>query len=309
MSAPVLDITAQDRDFLNAMNRVELDLLRSQTSQTTELRDAADRTAYANESRNYRLQDQIMMAIHQGNQELLAATERNGALNLSATDRNGTMNLSATDRNGTANLLATERVGGLNQSAIERIGAVNLAATERIGGGLSSQAERISGQQFAAQERIANFSNAQAERIGSGIMAETARISRDLANISAVGQLDNLRGFANLQKQASDQYASIQIEALKNKDALALQMATQGADLKDAIRSSEIDRLRDDLQKSQTEALFNSHRFHCHDHHRHHDHHGPHHIHYPYPFPFFGPGPFFGGGAPFGAAQGQGQGR
>ena len=110
MSAPVLDITAQDRDYLNAMNKIELDLLRSQSSQTTELRDAADRTAFANESRNYRLQDQIMMAIHQGNQDLMTAT-----------DRNGTMNLSATERNGSANLVATERNGGLNLTAIERV--------------------------------------------------------------------------------------------------------------------------------------------------------------------------------------------
>lgn len=283
MSAPVLDITAQDRDFLTAMSKVELDLLRSQAQQTTELRDAADRNAYANESRNYRLQDQIMLAVHQGNQEQIAATERNGTANLTAIDRNGTAAILATERNGGLNLAATERIGGLNVSTMERIGA----------------------QQMGIMERIGSQSSTQAERIGSSILAETGRISRDLATVMLTGQSDNLRNFAALQKQASDNYSSIQLEAQKAKDALALQMATQGSDLKDAIRSSEIDRLRDDLRKSETEALFNRryHHHHCHDYDHHHRHRDPYPYPFPYPFPFFG-----GGGPPFGVGQGQGQG-
>ena len=72
--------------------------------------------------------------------------------------------------------------------------------------------------------------------------------------------------YAVLLKQASDNTAAIQIEALKNKGELSKQMAFEYSSLKDKISSNEADRLRDELRATENKSLY----FELKDRHHHH---------------------------------------
>jgi hypothetical protein len=92
-------------------------------------------------------------------------------------------------------------------------------------------------------------------------------LTKDVYQGKAETILSNTNQYAILAKQASDNTAQIQIEALKNKGDLAKQMAFEYSSLKDKIADSEAsikcalstqesDRLRDALRSTEHKSLY-----------------------------------------------------
>jgi hypothetical protein len=248
-----------------------------------------------------------------------------------------------------------ERVGGNNINATERTGALAVNTTERVGGNISSllsqnnnilnnaikeasvTTERNFGetrlfnstQNQNLERRIGDY-YLQAERNFHGLNNDLLKVENSLGRLAdnhhnasmiellkVQSSLDKAidRNELNLTRQASDNYAAIQIEAAKNRLGLEQKMTELGNDIKitllkdnndtrSLINSFNNDNLRNDLQSEKIiHALHHHHPHHHHGyhhdyHHGHHRHHDrDHHNHY-YPpfFPYFTPTPFFSGG-------------
>jgi len=102
----------------------------------------------------------------------------------------------------------------------------------------------------------------------------------------------------NITRQASDNYANIQIEAAKNKAALEQKMTELGNDIKislfkdnndtrQLINSYNNDNIRNDLQSEKIIHALHHHYPHHHNNH-HEDRHDRHHHYYPPFFPYSG---------------------
>jgi hypothetical protein len=277
------------------------------------------------------------------------------SIQLSATERNGAAGINATDRVGSMLSHSLERVGGNNINATERTGALAVNTTERVGGNISSllsqnnnilnnaikeasvTTERNFGetrlfnstQNQNLERRIGDY-YLQAERNFHGLNNDLLKVENSLGRLAdnhhnasmiellkVQSSLDKAidRNELNLTRQASDNYAAIQIEAAKNRLGLEQKMTELGNDIKitllkdnndtrSLINSFNNDNLRNDLQSEKIiHALHHHHPHHHHGyhhdyHHGHHRHHDrDHHNHY-YPpfFPYFTPTPFFSGG-------------
>jgi hypothetical protein len=182
----------------------------------------------------------------------------------------------------------------------------NLAATERVGGSLDSTAYRIAGQtdnniyrtsQDVRARMSEQFTTLQGDIYNNGLEGQKmtneligylknqsdhnwsnfGNLTKDIYQTKAETILSNTNQYAILVKQASDNTAQIQIEALKNKGDLAKQMAFEYSSLKDKIsdsesnikevlRAQESDRLRDVLRASEHKSLY----FELKNHRRHH---------------------------------------
>lgn len=276
------------------------------------------------------------------------------SIQLSATERNGAAGINATDRVGSMLSHSLERVGGDNINATERTGALAVNTTERVGGNISSllsqnnnilnnaikeasvTTERNFGetrlfnstQNQNLERRIGDY-YLQAERNFHGLNNDLLKVENSLGRLAdnhhnasmiellkVQSSLDKAidRNELNLTRQASDNYAAIQIEAAKNRLGLEQKMTELGNDIKitllkdnndtrSLINSFNNDNLRNDLQSEKIiHALHHHHPHHHHGyhhdyHHGHHRHHDrDHHNHY-YPpfFPYFTPTPFFSG--------------
>ena len=314
--------TASTTDYAmlsQQLQRLTDELVKSQNKQTTDIMASQERIAYAGETRGLRSTDLIVDNIRTTTDKVYGEVQRQGE----------------------SNILATERIGGAASSQAERIYGQTIDSVDKVQNAIQMQNERLANEQLMQAERIANASSTQSERIanalssqgeriGSALGSQAERLSSALASQIGSNFAATLQGLANVQKQASDNYGLLQIEALKNKEDLAKQATMNASDIKDTLAKNEMDRLRDQLRKSETKELIYKH---CHDHgdYYHHGHHGHHHRRhrrwggdwdgdddvnvrvsqtvYPQFPPFFGPGPFpgpFPPGPPFGVAAGQG---
>lgn len=260
-------ISSVDRDLFQTQSMQNTEGLKSQHNQTKDILDTQERAQYANENRTNR-----------GFQSIIE-------------------NIS----DKTSNLKESVLTGARD----------NLAATERIGGALDSTAYRIAGQTDqniyrTSQDTRARMSE-QFSTIQQDIYAGTlegqkstneligylgknndhnwsnfGNLTKDIYQSRADTILSSTNQYAILAKQASDNTASIQIEAMKNKADLAKQMAFEYSDLKDKVfnsesnikellRAQESDRLRDTLRATEHKSLY----FELKD--RHHHHHKKHH--------------------------------
>ncbi len=277
------------------------------------------------------------------------------SIQLSATERNGAAGINATDRVGSMLSHSLERVGGDNINATERTGALAVNTTERVGGNISSLLSQnnnilnnaikeasVTTERNFGESRLFNATQnqnlerrigdyyLQAERNFHGLNNDLLKVENSLGRLAdnhhnasmiellkVQSSLDKAidRNELNLTRQASDNYAAIQIEAAKNRLGLEQKMTELGNDIKitllkdnndtrSLINSFNNDNLRNDLQSEKIiHALHHHHPHHHygyhhdyhHGHHRHHD--RDHHNHY-YPpfFPYFTPTPFFSGG-------------
>jgi hypothetical protein len=276
------------------------------------------------------------------------------SIQLSATERNGAAGINATDRVGSMLSHSLERVSGDNINATERTGALAVNTTERVGGNISSLLSQnnnilnnaikeasVTTERNFGESRLFNATQnqnlerrigdyyLQAERNFHGLNNDLLKVENSLGRLAdnhhnasmiellkVQSSLDKAidRNELNLTRQASDNYAAIQIEAAKNRLGLEQKMTELGNDIKitllkdnndtrSLINSFNNDNLRNDLQSEKIiHALHHHHPHHHygyhhdyhHGHHRHHD--RDHHNHY-YPpfFPYFTPTPFFSG--------------
>jgi ElaB/YqjD/DUF883 family membrane-anchored ribosome-binding protein len=264
----------------------------------------------------------------------LSATERNGSAAISATDRVGTAlshslerigadNINATDRNGAAGLIATERNGSAGLLTTERIGN-NLSSLLNINNNLlnsSIKESQVTSERNFGESRLFNATlNNNLERkvgeyynqsersihsINNDLLKVENSLGRVMDNHYNSGMMELLKVHSsidksinhsenNLMRQASDNYANIQIEAAKNKlgleqklTELKLDIIKDNNDTRNLINSYNNDNIRNDLQTERViHALHHHHPYHHHDRHHHDRHHDRHHHHYPPFFPY-----------------------
>lgn len=289
------------------------------------------------------------------------------SINLSAIERNGATAVGATDRVGSLLSHSLERIGGDNINATDRNGSMNLVASERIGNNLANLLNQnnnllnmgikdgmvVSERNFGEtrlfnstqnqnlERRIGDY-YLQAERNFHGLNNDLLKVENSLGRLADnhhnTSMIELLKVHSSLEKgmdrsemnitrQASDNYANIQIEAAKNRLGLEQKISDIGNDIKisiikdnndtrNLINSYNNDNIRNDLQAERImHAMHHHYPYHHghhgyhHDyHHGHHGHHGYDHYHnhnYPPFFPFLQMGGSFAGGVGIGQGQGQ----
>jgi hypothetical protein len=174
------------------------------------------------------------------------------------------------NRSGTDNLLATERVGvrlddNNYRNTMSLDDAIHRTAMDIKTTMASSELEN----QKSTNELIM-FIKQNADQNWKAANEST----RDILGTKSDILLSSTNQFAALAKQASENTAIIQIEALKSKADLAKQMAFEYSSLKDILAKQEADKLRDDLRSSEHKSLYfelkNGHRHHHHGRRHHH---------------------------------------
>ncbi len=252
---------------------------------------------------------------------------------MSATERIGAENISATERNGAANLVTSERIGNslaglLNQtnntlnSAIKESGITterNFGESRLFNATQNQNLERKIGDYYLQSEK--NFHNMNNDMLrvenSLGRLVDNHHNANMIELLKVHASIDKSidRSEMNLSKQASDNYANIQIEAAKNRLGLEQKLAEVGNDIKlsiikdnnetrNLINSYNNDNIRNDLQAERIIHAMHHHHPHHHHHHGdhddHHDHHDRYHYRHNHYYPPFFPYPIFqnGGGGP-----------
>lgn len=241
-----------DKDLLQSQSFQNIEGLKSQQQQTQNILDTQERAQYANENR----QNRNFTLLNDGIKDQ-GSSVRDTIFKTSAIT-NDYINKGASD-----NLLATERIGahvddniyrtaaGIDQSIYRSHETTNdLINSGRMDGQRNTN-ELIGYLKSNNDQNWKNFNDTQ----------------KDILQTKAAMSLQSSTQYANLMKSASDNTASIQIEALKNKSDLAKQMAFEYSSLKDKIsdsesnikevlRAQESDRLRDVLRATEHKSLY-----------------------------------------------------
>jgi hypothetical protein len=246
------NIAKVDSDLLKSQAYQNVESLKSGYAQTKDILDTQERSQYANENRQNR------------NFQLLNDNIKDQGGSVRDTIyRTSAMLNDAVGKGASDNLLATERIGahvddniyrtaaGIDQNIYRSQTAVNDAVTQ----------SRIEAQKNT-NELIGYFKS-----INDNNWSNFGNLTKDIYQGKAESILSNTNQYANLAKQASDNTAAIQIEALKSKADLSKQMAFEYSSLKDKISDSEssikavlatqeADRLRDALRSTEHKGLY-----------------------------------------------------
>lgn len=212
------------------------------------------------------------LAIANNKSDLYAAIERsNMGTNLnsynlakdtiSSVERNGTQNSLATEKTGTANMMETLRSSSVirdlvNQQSSETRGLLGQLAAQNFG-----QAKDAA---IAAKETELKIAEAafKAQLQGSLVLTDMGKLKSDLARQAAENAALSARDMALLSrdilmskgeilKNAADNTAAIQIEALRQKDALSCQLHHTY----DKLSTLNMDRVRDNLNDYRAENV------------------------------------------------------
>jgi hypothetical protein len=256
-----------ESDLLKSQSYQNTEGLKSQQHQTQNILDSQERAQYAGESRTNR-----------GFQSIIESVS-DKASNLKESVLTGARD----------NLAATERVGGALDSTAYRIAGQHdsniYRSTQSIQQGQSEamrQLETDIAQVQLESQKSTNELIGYLKLGGDQNWSNFANLTKDIYQTKAETILSGTNQYATLAKQASDNTAQIQIEAMKNKGDLAKQMAFEYSSLKDKIsnsesnikevlRAQESDRLRDVLRASEHKSLYFELKNH-HGHHRRHHH-------------------------------------
>ena len=251
-----------ESDLLKSQSYQNTEGLKSQQHQTQNILDSQERAQYAGESRTNR-----------GFQSIIESVS-DKASNLKESVLTGARD----------NLAATERVGGALDSTAYRIAGQHdsniYRSTQSIQQGQSEamrQLETDIAQVQLESQKSTNELIGYLKLGGDQNWSNFANLTKDIYQTKAETILSGTNQYATLAKQASDNTAQIQIEAMKNKGDLAKQMAFEYSSLKDKIsnsesnikevlRAQESDRLRDVLRASEHKSLY----FELKNHRRHH---------------------------------------
>jgi hypothetical protein len=259
-----------DGDLLKSQSYQNVESLKSNFGQTKEILDVQDRAQYANENRQNR------------NFNLLNDNIKDQGAGVKDTIYRTSATLNDNVGKGTAeNLLATERVGGAVNDNVYRSAMAIDEAVYRSQMGVNDAVTlgRVEAQKNTNE--LITYLNSNSDKNWSNF----ANVSKDIYQGKAETVLSATNQYAILAKQASDNTAQIQIEAMKNKGDLAKQMAFEYSSLKDKIAHSEAsiksvltcqeaDRLRDALRATENKSLYFELKG---NHHHHHGHRRGHH--------------------------------
>jgi len=266
-------ISNVDRDLLHSQASQNTEGLKSQYNQTKDILEFSDRSQYANENR----QNRNFQLLNDGIKEQGSST-RDTVYKTSAVLGD------AVAKTGSDNLLTTERVGSHIDDNIYRTASgidQNIYRTSqdtraRMAEQFSTVQDGISRSQLENQKST-NELIGYLKTNNDHNWSNFGNVTKDIYQGKADTILSTTNQYAILAKQASDNTASIQIEAMKNKGDLAKQMAFEYSDLKDKIygseasikellRTQESDRLRDVLRATEHKSLY----FELKDRHHHH---------------------------------------
>ena len=241
-----------DGDLLKTQSYQNVEALKSNYGQTKEILDVQDRAQYANENRQNR------------NFNLLNDSIKDQGAGVKDTVYRTSAALNDSVGKGTSdNLLATERVAGHLDDNVYRTA---IAMDQSIYRAQSSVSDAVTASRIEAQKNtneVISYLKSNNDHNWSNF----ANVTKDIYQGKAETILSTTNQYANLAKQASDNTAQIQIEALKNKGDLAKQMAFEYSSLKDKISDSEAsikcalstqesERLRDALRSTEHKSLY-----------------------------------------------------
>jgi hypothetical protein len=269
-------ISNLDRDLLQSQSMQNVEGLKSQYKQTQDILDTQDRAQYANENRQNRNFTLLNDSIKDQGSSVRDTIYKNSGIT------NDYVNKGASD-----NLLATERIGshiddniyrtsaGIDQSIYRGVQSVQQGQAEAM-----RQLQNDIGQVQLESQKSTNELIGYLKSNSDQNWSNFASLSKDVYQTKADVILSTTNQYSQLAKQASDNSATIQIEALKNKADLAKQMAfeysslkdkiaTTESNLKEVIRSQESDRLRDVLRATEHKSLYFELKDHHHRRHRH----------------------------------------
>jgi hypothetical protein len=254
------------------------------------------------------------LATHNTGVEIESALERNNIATNANIYNNTKDTMSAIERNGTANSLATERTGTLNlaetiRSAGQIRDLINHQSSESRGNMqmLASQHAQMSKEAaIAAKETDLRVAEAafKTQQQTAAILTDMGRMKSDLEKQAAENAAMSARDMAalsrdvliskgDIMKSIGDSTTMIQVEALRNKDALGQQIHCAY----DKLVGLNTDRIRDNLNDYRAENV--GLKYGDWHHHRHHDIHNNLFSNLGHErFGGFGPGPFGGGGPP-----------
>ncbi len=227
------------------------------------------------------------LATHNAAVELAATMERNNIMTntnaynlakdtISSVERNGSQGTMATERNGTMNLAETIRNSGQirdlinHQSSENRTQLQNLAMQQfQLGKETALAAKetdlKVAESAFKTQQQTAAILNDMG-RMKSELERQAADNAAMAARDMALLSRDILTSKGEIMKQASDNTAAIQLEALKNKDSLSCQIHSSY----DKLVGLNTERIRDNLNDYRAENV--GLRYGDWHHHRHHHH-------------------------------------
>lgn len=257
-----------DTDLLKSQSYQNTEGLKSQFLQTKDILDVHDRAQYANENRqnrNFNLLNDSIKSEGESSRDAIYRTSTHTNDNVSK---------------GTADtLLTTERVGSTLNDNIYRTAMTIDEAVYRSQGATN---DAVTAGRIEAQKNT-NELIAYLKANNDANWSNFGNLTKDIYQGKAETILSNTNQYAILAKQAAENTAAIQLEALKNKGDLAKQMAFEYKDLADKIVSSEAsiksvlstqeaDRLRDVIRATENKSLFFELKGHHHGHHgrRHH---------------------------------------
>lgn len=212
---------------------------------------------------------------------IIADNQRVAFANKNHTDNVGVATRNAVEYNGSLNLTSTERNSGEIRQNLERSAGDTRNIIERTSGEVRDKLyNNYAGIMLANKDNLLAEKDTQllVERAGCDSREATLHVHRSLYKSEArlglqaekyhgVQRLDICETENRLQKQASDNYASVQLEALRNRVALEREMAQCCCELKERIsntadetqslvRSNETARLRDALLATTQQNLF-----------------------------------------------------
>jgi len=246
------------------INKVNEDLLKSGFERTSELLSSQERISFADENRQ-----------HRNAQHIIDVINSNGAANLTATERNGSANLTATQKTAADLGIQAERLQ--NETAVsfgqvtEAIHHVEIGGTKHTGDILReiNKSEHVLGRQAGDYYAKSQQDLVRVENSLGRLADSHFSVLQNQASVNS-GKLayDIAKVEAKLELQAANNTAAIQLEALKSKGDIMDKMAeccceikerveASGCSIKDLIRSSDNDRLRDALQAAETRNLVN----------------------------------------------------
>lgn len=260
-------ISKVDTDLLKSQSYQNVEGLKSQFGQTKDILDVQDRAQYANENRQNRNFNLLNDSIKDQGAGVKDTVYRTSAA------LNDNIGKGAAD-----NLLATERTAGKIDEDIYRTA---MTTDQSIYRAQTSVNDAVTLGRIEAQKNtneLIGYLTSNNDKNWSNF----ANVSKDIYQGKAETILSNTNQYAILAKQASENTAAIQIEAMKNKGDLAKQMAFEYSSLKDKIsdsesnikevlRAQESDRLRDVLRATEHKSLYFELKNH-HGHHRRHHH-------------------------------------
>lgn len=245
-------IDGVDKDLFQTQSHQNVEGLKSQYLQTQDILTTQERAQYANENRQHRNFNALSDFVKQGTADTKDAVYRTSAIT------NDYIKQGVADAKDTV-----FRTSTITNDYIKQGTADNLLATERVGSHIDDNVYRTAA---GIDQNIYRSQTAINDAVSATRM-EAQKNTNELIGYMKSHADQNWTQFSQLTKQASDNTAAIQLEALKNKADLSKQMAFEYSDLKDKIHSSESnikevlraqesDRLRDVLRATENKSLY-----------------------------------------------------